>query len=44
MIDKKRLIEWLSARSGARSPLVAAVYAGLVERIERGEFDVQEDD
>lgn len=45
MIDKARLLVWLEARTGMdRKPLVAAIYAGLVERINRGDFDREEDD
>lgn len=39
MIDRERLISWLHDRANARSALVGAVYAGLADRIERGDFD-----
>lgn len=44
MIDKDALLVWLRERTGARSPLVASVYQGLAERIERGDFDSKGDD
>lgn|GEM_PF-2125729 len=43
MIDTAALLAWLTARArDTRSPLVGAVYAGLVERIRRGDFDAEE--
>jgi len=39
-IDKKKLLTWLDARAEPdRVPLVGAIYAGLAERLRRGEFD-----
>jgi hypothetical protein len=43
VIDKDALVAWLRDRSTSEQPLVGAVYAGLVARIERGDFDRQED-
>jgi len=40
VIDTDRLLAWLDDRAGG---LVAqSVYAGLAERIRRGDFDVRE--
>lgn len=40
MIDKPKLLAWLDSRAEKPSkPLVQAVYAGLAERVRRGEFD-----
>lgn len=39
MIDKARLLAWLKERTTAKSPVVGAVYAGLITRIQRGDFD-----
>lgn len=44
MIDKERLLVWLRARAQSASPLVGGIYAGLIERVSRGEFDAEEDD
>lgn len=38
-IDKGKLLTWLGDRSNRTAAVVGAVYAGLVTRIERGEFD-----
>lgn len=39
-IDKTRLVGWIQDHAEAHTmPLVAAIYAGLAERIERGDFD-----
>lgn len=38
------LLAFLQQRADAtRSPLVQAVYAGLIDRIKRGDFDIKED-
>lgn len=42
-LDKAHLLAWLNSRTDARSPVVGAVYAGLITRIERGEFDETKD-
>jgi hypothetical protein len=43
MLDKDELLAWLEDRTGMdRKPLVAAIYAGLAERIRRGDFDTKE--
>lgn len=39
MIDKENLLAWLRDRSVNSLTLVGAVYQGLAERIERGDFD-----
>lgn len=40
MIVSGALLEWLRARLDAvKSPVIKAVYAGLIARIERGDFD-----
>lgn len=44
MIDKTRLLAWLKDRSHARSFLVGAIYQGLVDSIQRGDFDAKEGD
>jgi len=39
-IDRTKLLAWLDARAEPdRKPLVGAIYAGLAERLRRGEFD-----
>ena len=38
-LDKARLIAWLTDRAAVQAPIVHAVYAGLADRIRRGEFD-----
>lgn len=43
MIDKKKLIEWVTEHAETHTvPLVAAIYAGLAQRLERGDFDMEE--
>jgi hypothetical protein len=43
VIDKEALLAWLEPRTGTdRKPLVAAIYAGLRDRIQRGDFDTKE--
>jgi len=37
-IDAATLLAWLRDRSAIKSPVVGAIYAGLVARIERGDF------
>ena len=39
MIDKERLVAWLRERAMGKGPLVWAIYYGLADRIERGDFD-----
>ena len=42
-IDKDKLIAWIEAHAGMRRvPLVGAIYAGLADRIRRGDFDMKE--
>ncbi|WP_279238939.1 hypothetical protein [Humibacter sp. RRB41] len=43
MIDGERLKTWLGERAATGKPLVAAVYEGLLRRIERGDFDKESD-
>lgn len=43
MIDVERLKAWLAERSQHHTPIVGAVYAGLLSRIERGQFDEEEE-
>lgn len=38
-LDKAKLIEWMSARRNSENVVVFAIYSGLINRIERGEFD-----
>ena len=39
-MNKTQLNDWLRGRVATmRSPIARAVYAGLITRIERGEFD-----
>lgn len=38
-LDKEALLAWLRERQSAKNPLVGAVYQGLAERVERGDFD-----
>lgn len=42
-IDKDALLAWLRDRSHSRQPMVGAIYAGLVARVERGDFDTEGD-
>lgn len=37
-LDTATLLAWLRDRANAKNPIVGAIYAGLVTRIERGEF------
>jgi len=43
MIDKRALLAWLRTQSLTKAPLVGAIYAGLVARLERGDFDQKEE-
>lgn len=44
MLDTPALLRWLDDRARTtRSPLVVAVYRGLIDRIRRGDFDTRED-
>ncbi|HEY8588191.1 MAG TPA: hypothetical protein VIL55_01435 [Naasia sp.] len=38
-VDKAQLVAWLLERAKARNVLLAAVYAGLADRVRRGDFD-----
>jgi len=39
-IDRIKLLAWLYARATPdRVPLVGSIYAGLAERLRRGDFD-----
>ena len=42
MIDRARLLAWLRDKTTTPNPVVHAVYIGLAERIDRGDFDTQE--
>lgn len=42
-LDRAALLSWLRTRSMVGKPLVQAVYAGLGERVERGDFDVKKE-
>lgn len=44
MIDKEQLLTWLRDRATTQQALVGAVYQGLAERIERGQFDKEGED
>lgn len=45
MIDRDSLIAWVrNAAVTHKKPLVQAIYVGLAERIERGDFDVKEEE
>lgn len=44
MIDQARLLAWLKERTTAKSPVVSAVYAGLITRIQRGDFDERKEE
>jgi hypothetical protein len=44
VIDKERLLAWLRNRSQVTSPLVGGIYQGLAERVDRGDFDEEDDD
>jgi len=39
MIDAESLTAWLTDRAKSNTPLVGAIYQGLIDRIRRGEFD-----
>ena len=41
-VDKKKLTAWLREREGHRNDVLASVYAGLRQRVERGDFDAPE--
>jgi hypothetical protein len=39
-MDKRKLLEWLEWRlSVMKNPLTKAIYAGLITRIQSGQFD-----
>ncbi|QJU52951.1 hypothetical protein SCB71_06420 [Herbiconiux sp. KACC 21604] len=38
-VDKQALVAWLRDRSKHPNPLVGAVYQGLADRVQRGDFD-----
>lgn len=44
MIDKTALLAWLREHAKTKVPMVGAIYAGLIARIERGDFDHKEGD
>jgi hypothetical protein len=45
MLDKAALVIWLRERSDVNhSALVGAIYQGLADRVERGDFDEENDD
>lgn len=41
-VDRKKLTAWLKEREGHRNDVLASVYAGLRQRVERGDFDAAE--
>jgi hypothetical protein len=41
-LDKAALVAWLTERAASRTPIVGAIYTGLAERINRGDFDEEE--
>lgn len=43
MIDKERLLAWLRFRSNG-TLVTGSVYQGLIARIERGDFDMREEE
>lgn len=44
VVDQERLLAWLKERTTATSPVVGAVYAGLITRIQRGDFDERKEE
>lgn len=44
MIDRERLVVWLRERAASQGLVLGAVYAGLVTRVERGDFDSESND
>lgn len=43
MLDKDKLLAWIEDHAELHTkPLVAAIYAGLADRIRRGDFDTKE--
>lgn len=45
MLDKQALLAWLRDRSYTHeSAVVGSVYEGLAVRVERGDFDVREEE
>jgi hypothetical protein len=44
VIDKALLLAWLRERSNRQNALIASVYQGLADRVERGDFDTREDE
>lgn len=42
MIDQAKLLSWIRDHAESHPlPLVSAIYAGLAQRIERGDFEVE---
>lgn len=44
MIDKDLLLLWLRERSNRQNALIASIYQGLADRVERSDFDTREDE
>lgn len=42
-VDRTKLLAWLRSKKGHRNPLTGAIYEGLTTRIERGDFNTEED-
>lgn len=41
-LNRDKLLAWLTAKAQHRTPLIGAIYAGLADRVRRGEFDGDE--
>lgn len=41
MMDKEKLLAWLRSHEQHTNILISSVYAGLAERVQRGDFDTE---
>lgn len=44
MLDKQALLDYLRSHETHPKLAIYAIYAGLAERIERGDFDIREEE
>jgi len=43
LLDRPKLLAWLLSKKGHRNPLTGAIYDGMRARIERGDFDTEQE-
>lgn len=41
-LDRAALLAWLNRRAESPTPAIHAVYHGLIDRIQRGQFDTDQ--